>query len=365
MALAPSSDLRLFGIDLGRWRQQWHAATALLLAHPALRALTPSVSVRLHQASGQRTWWRMAQDDAYPITAPANQQPQVNAIELSTQDVLERSLTLPALPPADLAQAVQLEVAALTPFKPEQTVFGYRVQPATADRVRVDLALTSRQHMDVLLLQHARISRPEVWVLPANGASGAGDGALHPICMPVVGNRVRQRLVRHGRRLRLLLLGLAGLLLLALAVTPTMQLRQRALAAQSALAALTAEAAPQQAVRETLQIQTERMIRLHEVAGDQLQAVKALALVTEALPETAWINLMRVEGGKMFISGFANDAATLVQDLSKRSGVHGARLSSPAVRHGNSTQESFTIELQFDAALDRLAPASAGQGETS
>ena len=73
--------------------------------------------------------------------------------------MLERSLTLPALPPADLAQAVQLEVAALTPFKLEQTVFGYRVQPATADRVRVDLALTSRQHMDVLLLQNARISR--------------------------------------------------------------------------------------------------------------------------------------------------------------------------------------------------------------
>ena len=337
MALAPSSDLRLFGIDLGRWRQQWHAAAALLLAHPALRALTPSVSVRLHQASGQRTWWRMAQDEAYPITAPANQQPQVNAIELYAQDVLERNLTLPALPPADLTQAVQLEVAALTPFKPEQTVFGYRVQPATADRVRVDLALTSRQHMDVLLFQHARISRPEVWVLPASGASGAGDGALHPICMPVVGNRVRQRLVRHGRRLRLLLLGLAGLLLLALAVTLTMQLRQRALAAQSALAALTAETAPQQAVRETLQIQTERMISLHEVAGDQLQAVKALALVTEALPETAWINLMRVEGGKMFISGFANDAATLVQDLSKRSGVHGARLSSPSAEIGRAS----------------------------
>ena len=48
MALAPSSDPRLFGIDLGQWLRQWQSAAALLLAHPALGALTPAVRVRLH-----------------------------------------------------------------------------------------------------------------------------------------------------------------------------------------------------------------------------------------------------------------------------------------------------------------------------
>ena len=144
------------------------------------------------------------------------------------EEALERTLTLPALPQADLDEAVQLEVQAITPFKPEQTVAGYRSAPLGDGRVRVDLALTSRQRLDALLLQHARVTRPEVWVLPASGhAVSAAGGVLRPICMPSDGARVRKALTARGRRLRLALLALALLLLLALAVTPTLQLRQR------------------------------------------------------------------------------------------------------------------------------------------
>ena len=81
MALALSSDPRLFGIDLGQWLRQWQSAAALLLAHPALGALTPAVRVRLHQASGQRTLWSVKNGEAEPLPASAGA-PQAEAIEL-------------------------------------------------------------------------------------------------------------------------------------------------------------------------------------------------------------------------------------------------------------------------------------------
>ena len=146
MALAPFSDPRLFGIDLGQWLRQWQSAAALLLAHPALGALTPAVRVRLHQASGQRTLWSVKNGEAEPLPASAGA-PQAEAIELPREEALERTLTLPALPQADLDEAVQLEVQAITPFKPEQTVAGYRSAPLGDGRVHVDLALTSRQRL--------------------------------------------------------------------------------------------------------------------------------------------------------------------------------------------------------------------------
>lgn len=357
MALAPSSDPRLFGIDLGQWLRQWQSAAALLLAHPALGALTPAVRVRLHQASGQRTLWSVKNGEAEPLPASAGA-PQAEAIELPREEALERTLTLPALPQADLDEAVQLEVQAITPFKPEQTVAGYRSAPLGDGRVRVDLALTSHQRLDALLLQHARVSRPEVWVLPAGGhAVSAAGGAQRPICMPSDGARVRKALTARGRRLRLALLALALLLLLALAVTPTLQLRQRAIAAQSAYAAMSAQAAPQMAAREALQQQADRLAQLQQATGPQLRLVPALALLAEAMPSSAWISNLRTEGEKVFISGFAEDAAALVQRLSRQDGIHSARLSSPAIRNANAKQESFTIEVEFAPALQRLSPA--------
>ena len=99
MALAPSSDPRLFGIDLGQWLRQWQSAAALLLAHPALGALTPAVRVRLHQASGQRTLWSVKNGEAEPLPASAGA-PQAEAIELPREEALERTLTLPASSPS-------------------------------------------------------------------------------------------------------------------------------------------------------------------------------------------------------------------------------------------------------------------------
>ena len=64
--------------------------------------------------------------------------------------------------------------------------------------------------------------------------------------------------------------------------------------------------------------------------------------------------LKTAQGGKLFISGYAEDAAVLVQLLGKQPGVHSARLASPAVRNGSTGQETFTIEIEFNASFWRI-----------
>ena len=120
MAFTTSDSSRFFGLDTRASR----GAASRLLALPALRWLQPPVRVQLRRADGRISGWAMTHGRALPASGPVGAAP-VAAVELALDRVLDRSLVLPPLAPADLAQAVQLEVAAASPFMPDQTVHGF------------------------------------------------------------------------------------------------------------------------------------------------------------------------------------------------------------------------------------------------
>ena len=64
---------------------------------------------------------------------------------------------------------------------------------------------------------------------------------------------------------------------------------------------------------------------------------------------------MRVEGDKVILTGNADDAAALVQALSKEEGVKEVRLPSPATRPAGAAKENFNIELRLDPERFGLA----------
>src|SRR5574337_131631 len=169
MNSTPTASRHPFGIDVAQWPRQWQAAGALLLQWPLLRRLVPRLPVVLHRVDGGTRTWLLAGDQAQPAAAaPADATP-IRALQLPAERVLERQLTLPPLAPADVAQAVQLDVAAASPFGPEQTVWGFSTQRVAGERLRVDAAITSRQQVEQSLreAQLADGAPPEIWVLPA------------------------------------------------------------------------------------------------------------------------------------------------------------------------------------------------------
>ena len=357
MALSSSPNARFFGMDVGKWPAQCRAAAALLLRSSWLRGLTPAVRVRLHLADGRTSLWDMAHGQAHAVPQADPASVQADAIELPQADALQRELVLPALPDAQLADAIDLEVGAISPFPRAQTIAGYRAQAIGPDRVRVHLALTSRQQLERLLPgatgANAAVPQPEVWVLSSDQPEAPGDGAsatLSPIVLRGFGEAQREGLVRRGRRQRLGLLLLAGALLAALAITPVLRERARAIAATQAFDVLRAEVAPQLAQREALQHRADQHGKLRQQVHDQAAPLLTLELLTRLLPDSAWLHSVQIEGAKVTLSGDADDTAALVQRLSAQQGVHGVRLPSPVTRSPGAAKEAFVIEMELDPA---------------
>ncbi len=354
MAFNTTSSGAFLGIDVAQWPRQWRAAGERLLAWPALRWLRPAVRVQLRHPDGSASTWDMAHGVATP--APGAADPvAATAVELPFSRVLERRLLLPPLAAAELAQAVQLEVAGASPFGAEQTVFGFAAHPAADKLTRVDLVITSRHEVEQTLRQAGAdpAAAPEVWVLPASTVPAGGP--VHPIVLAGYGEGQRRRIEQQGTVARAGLLMLALALLAALVLTPTLMLRQRAIQAQQSFEALQRQAAPQMAQRELMMQRLERLQAVDKLLAQQLALPPVLDMLTRALPDGAWLTALRVEGVKLVLNGQADDAAALVQRLATEPGVHDVRLASPATRGVGATKETFIIELQLDAPRYGLA----------
>lgn len=334
-----------------------------------MRWLSPPVRVQLHHADGRVSQWRLAGDKALPLLAETTSPPQVKALALSRDDVLDRQLVVPRLSGDDLARAVQLEVEAATPFGLGQTVSGYRVQGLDEQRMQVDIALTARQQVERALEAHSSdLGEPEVWVLPREGTrDGAStERAIQPIVVPPYGLTRRRGLLQRGRLLRIGAVLFVLALLAALAITPTAQLRLRAIAAQHAYDHLHQQSAPQVAQRDALTLSSDRLRALADLTHEQLVWLPVLDLLTRVVPDDASLYMLRLEGTKATLSGDAGDTAALVQALAREPGVKTVRLPAPVTRTGRSDKESFTIEVDFDPAVygrARSAVSPAKEGE--
>lgn len=345
----------------------------MLMQWPALRVMTPAVPVRVVHVDGQvRAWWwnhgaLLVAQGEFPAHSAW-------AVEMPEDAVLERTLTLPQLSAADVAEAVALEADSISPFGSTQTVSGFALEPmagkgqgSESSTQTVRMALTSKAQIEQLL-QGAQsqlagaVETVEVWVLPQNAQNSGGESGIpiYPIVFTSEGGQLRHKLIRQGRLQRLGLLALAVVLLAGLAATPMLQARERALQAQHSLSQLSAAAAPQQAMREDVLRQAEGLRVVQELMKTQLAPMPVLDLMTRLVPDSAWLSSVRIEGDKVVLTGNADDAAALVQMLSAEPGVRDVRLPSPATRPPGTEKERFTIELRLDTKAYGLASAKEG-----
>ena len=124
-----NTDLRLFGLDLRKLGAELARPWQGMLDRPCLLWLTPLLPVRLIRAD--RSEWIQRGDLLQPAAeCPAKVRTaasRTTAVELPEDSVLVRELVLPLLAEADLARAVALEVAAASPFLPDDTAHGFVV----------------------------------------------------------------------------------------------------------------------------------------------------------------------------------------------------------------------------------------------
>ncbi|MEO8248817.1 MAG: PilN domain-containing protein [Burkholderiales bacterium] len=348
---ALTDDRRFFGLDLSSLGRDLGAAWQSLHCSPPFSWLTPEAPVRLLRADGGNSPWFGA-EKVRTAASGDDRQTDFLAVELPEELVLRRRLVVPAMSDGEIADAVALEVATASPFPPDDTVWGHDVQPMPSGQRRVDAALASRKQVERHLKAMAsrlaeaapsgRTDAVEVWAL---------GGEPMPIVLSGFGEKHRIAKAAAGRKKAIWLLALAVLLGVAIACTPTAQLRLRAFAAVERLDALSKRVAPQAAKREVLVNASDRLTVLRDLLADRVEPLRVIDTVTRVLPDDTWLQSLRIDGNKVGISGLTLNSAALMQTLGAQPGLHDVKAPTPATRHPGTPKENFNIEFMVDPKL--------------
>jgi general secretion pathway protein L len=145
-------------------------------------------------------------------------------------------------------------------------------------------------------------------------------------------------------------------LLCAIALTPTAQLRLRAIEATHAYEVLQQQAAPAQAQREAYLHSVEQLTQVRGVLAERAAPLRLLQLLTETLPDGSFLHSLKTQGLKVTVQGMTPDAAALMQALGRVPGLREVKAPSAAVRNPGASLDSFLIEFQLDPDLLSQAP---------
>lgn len=345
MPIATTSST-FFGVDTHELRQGFAQAWQRLAA-PVARWLTPAVAVRWRRADGADQIWRTdgARTQRQRPTPPGGGKAGFTALEPPEGLLLRRTVPMPRLPQVALQQAVALELVARSPFPAADLVSGWIAPTAASPTgpLAVEIILASRPQLHAWLAsQQAQegTAAPELWCPAASGA---------PIVLQGFGEARRVRAHARGKSASAWLLGLAVLLLLAAALTPTLQLRARALQAVAAYDKLAHTAAPALQQREALTRSQEQLAGLAQLLADQVDPLMVLDLLTQALPDDTTLNALKLQGLKLTLTGQTGNAAALMQRLGSHPALREVKAPTAATRPPGATRDSFAIEALVDA----------------
>lgn len=341
---APSS--RFFGLDLSTLWPEIRRSWQDLHRAPALAWLTPDLPVRVLHADGRETTWlggKQSQEDKKHTRL-------FEAIELPEDLVLRRTLHIPAMSQAQIAQAVELELRSASPFAVADMVWGYSVQSAQTGGLDIDAVLVSRkQATQYIGTQQHRLdatATPEVWVFTPQSS---------PVVLAGWGEARRGQ---HGAKRRYIAYGLlasALCLIAAMSVTPTMQLRLRAIDAVYAYDDAQVRTAPLMGQREAFVRSIDELENLRGMLLERVDPMPLFEAITQTLPDDTSLQSLQVQGLKVTLNGLTSNAATLMQLLGAKNGFKDVRAPSAATRSPGATAENFIVEFQLDPSVFSMA----------
>lgn len=333
---------RFFGLDLHTLWPEIRRSWQELHRAPALAWLTPDLPVRVLHADGHEATWlggKLA-DGEQKHPAP------FDAIELPEDILLRRTLHVPAMSQAQIAQAVEVDLRSVSPFAAADMVWGYRAQPGQAGGMDVHVVLVSRKQAEQYIgtQQHrlAANAAPEVWAFTPDNA---------PILLEGWGEARR---IQHGAKRRRIGYGLLACVLClsgAIAITPTMQLRLRAIQATYAYDAVQARTTALLGQREAFVRSIDELEILRSTLTERVDSLLLMEAMTQTLPDDTSLQSLQVQGLKVTINGLTANSATLMQLLGNKNGFKNVRAPSAANRSPGATAESFIIEFELDPAV--------------
>ena len=320
------------------WRERQRARQGLLIAREDAHFVVRS------QGPGR-------QSAPYTIAAGAAVPPGVahlarnGVVTLELKEVVVRRIQVPAPAREFLPGIVRNQIDRLSPWRANETVYGFdsalnRDDPGTLD---VCILMQSRAVIDAARDQVATTG------VVVNRIVASDPPLVGPIAL---WSQLSQASEASLRRARWLLgAAIAGMLLLSLGVSAwalhsAASLQEQVDAARARERQVQAALTPQ-AVRSLPPAQRAWVLKQTSPA-----AVLVLEALSRALPDQAYLTELALENGVVRLTGFANDAPSLLVPL-ERSGFFGdVHFFAQTTRNTEGAQFVFHIQARVEPHLD-------------
>lgn len=308
---------------------------------------------------------RLHVDAAPPIDLPAAAWPASLAARVGAADaivlvlpasiVLRRTIDLPAAAERELASAVPFLVERHTPFLAGQARTAWRVADRVAGpgRVRVELAATAAAPLERVL------ARLQDLGVPITAVHVEGDDCIPPLDF----SRARASRTMGAWRAepwRPLLAGAVALLLAGPVLVATV-VHERARRMEQALAGGEAHLQARQIQRARLRADAALAATL-SAREHAPEALDALCLVTQALPESSWLFSFNFTPQSLQLGGFSTDMPAAVGRLQALPFVAKLEFRSPVIHDAHADRDRFDILLRLQKAGDAKRISSQPDG---
>lgn len=344
-----NSSIDFVGMQGLTWRRlmaEWSNAIQRMAGWPIVRWLTPVVPVCLVTEDG-RTVVCLEENGVGAEASELQAKRKFVGVVLPDELVLWRTLKFPNLEVNELENALTLDVAGASPFSPDDLRWAH-TPPLREDSTGINttVCLISRKLVGLHLAKHQAGDAPaetlEVWVRPPSES--------YLLLVPGFGENFRQSFARKGRHISFGLVFLFLTICFAAAVTPTLQLRMRALQAVQSYEQLQVRVAPALKYREQIVALDARFGQIKTQIDQSIQPESVLLALTQYLPDETYLTNLQIQGDKITLVGLTPNAASLMQQLSAQAGVKDVRAPIAAIKARGMDRENFNIELTLESA---------------
>jgi general secretion pathway protein L len=261
-------------------------------------------------------------------------------LRLRPGSLLERDVVLPLAAERALDRVLQYEMDRLTPFSAAETFWGWRITRRERAHGRLHLRLTLGPRA------------PIAPILAKLASVGAGPALLEAPAHPGGEGWRRIDLSHQGQRIgRTALMVRAslvfcGVLLLALIALPFLRQSLEVASVEARIAALEPSVADAARLRRGIEAQSSGISMLAAARGQVGDPLRAIAAVTDALPDDSWLTDLVLEQRRLRIDGQSRKAVQLIARLAANPAIVDPAFAAPVTRDDSGHVDVFSISAE-------------------
>jgi general secretion pathway protein L len=268
--------------------------------------------------------------------------------ELPMEEVVQRRIAVPTQAREFLPGIVRNQLERLSPWQPDEAVYGFAAAESPDDAATLDVRvlITARAVIDDACERMAAFGLPVDRIVARDGSKGEAVSLW---------SRAQDVSRESLERLRWQIgTGIAVTTGISLALSVSAMVAAASFGAE-ADASATRLAAMQRQIQGGASPQwvaslppTQRAWYTKETSPS---AVVLLEGLSRALPETAYLTELRLEGATLRITGLASDAPSLIGVLERSGRLTDVRFFAPTTRSPDGARFRFNIEAQVEPGL--------------